>query len=429
MDNTTDSLFAPQTTTGELKIKIIGVGGAGTNAVDGLKLDDLGEAGMVQLAAINTDTQALANSPIAEKLVIGRSVTRGLGAGGEVEIGKKAAEADRDAIARLIGDMDLIILVVGLGGGTGSAAVNVVAEVAAKTEALVLAFATLPFSFEGSRRQDIAQESIGQLRQIVHGLIPLPNDVLLQEGEEDTSVLNAFAVADRWIGRGVNSLCAILLKTGLINQDISSVRSVFNERGGRTIFGTGSASGEDYVNQALEDLFICPLLHMGDRPAQLDRILVNIVGGTDLGIAKVNEVMSLVSKRFNSRNDIVFGAVIDESRSASLEICVLGKAGIEAPKPTSPEPAAAAPAQARSSIEGLKLEPEIALDDKPPRRVHQSKLRKKKKAPNVDQEEFLFVDANAQRGYFDKTDRNLYNDEDLDVPTFMRRGIKVKIKV
>lgn len=426
MDTTTDSLFNAQASTEGLKIKIVGIGGAGTNAVDGLKLDDLGDAGKVQLAAINTDAQALSNSPIAEKLVIGRSVTRGLGAGGEVEIGKKAAEADRDAIARLIGDIDLIILVVGLGGGTGSAAANVVAEVAAKTGALVLAFATLPFSFEGNRRKKIAQDSIGELRQLVHGLIPLPNDVLLQEGEEDTSVLNAFAVADRWIGRGVNSLCAMLLKTGLINQDISSVRSVFKERGGRSIFGTGSATGGDYVNDALDDLFICPLLHMGDRPAQLDRILVNIIGGTDLGIAKVNEVMSIVSKRFNSREDIVFGAVIDESRSQSLEICVLGKAGVEAPVRPAPavEPQAAAPAP------GLNLESAIAQDDKPPRPVHQSKLRNKKdKATDVGQEEFLFVDANAQRGYFDKTDRNLYNDEDLDVPTFLRRGIKIKIKV
>ncbi|MDP4879085.1 MAG: cell division protein FtsZ, partial [Opitutales bacterium] len=168
----TQNLFSQETASNHLKIKIIGVGGAGTNAVDGLKLDDLGD---VRLAAINTDAQALGNSPIAEKLLIGRSVTRGLGAGGEIEIGKAAAESDRDSIARLIADTDLIILIVGLGGGTGSAAVSVVAEVAAKTEALVLAFATLPFSFEGARRKRIAEESIGELRQLVHGLIPLPN--------------------------------------------------------------------------------------------------------------------------------------------------------------------------------------------------------------------------------------------------------------
>ncbi len=422
MDATTDTLFSNQTSTGHLKIKIVGVGGAGTNAVDGLKLNDLGD---VRLAAINTDAQALNNSPIAEKLVIGRSVTRGLGAGGEIEIGKKAAEADRDAIARLIGDMDLIILVVGLGGGTGSAAASVVAEVAAKTDALVLAFATLPFSFEGTRRKRIAEESIGELRQLVHGLIPLPNDVLLQAGEEDNSVLNAFAVADRWIGRGVNSLCAMLLKTGLINQDFSSLRSVFQDRGGKTIFGTGSASGGDYVNDALEDLYICPLLHLGDRPGQLDRILVNVIGGADLGIAKVNEIMTQVAKRFGSREDIVFGAVIDEGRSQSLELCILGKAEMgQSAKEIAP---ISEPKTTKTITTGLGLETEISQDTKSPRPVHKSKLRSKNKE-DLSQNEFTFIDLEAQRGYFDKTDRNEYNDEDLDVPTFMRRGIKIKIK-
>lgn len=420
MDTTADTLFSRSAAQSNLKIKIIGVGGAGTNAVDGLKLDDLGD---VRLAAINTDAQALNQSPLAEKLIIGRSVTRGLGAGGELEIGKAAAESDRDAIARLIGDMDLIILVVGLGGGTGSAAAQVVAELAAKTDALVLAFATLPFSFEGARRKRIAEESIGDLRQLVHGLIPLPNDVLLQEGEEDTSVLNAFAVADRWIGRGVNSLCAMLLKTGLINQDFSSLRSVFQDRGGKTIFGTGTATGGDYVKDALEDLFICPLLHLGDRPAQLDRILVNVIGGTDLGIAKVNEIMTQVAKRFGSREDIVFGAVIDESRSQSLELCILGKAEMDAVAASAPEPAAR-----KTITTGLGLETEISQDNQFSKPVHRSKLSGKKKQPDVNQDEFTFIDNDAQRGYFEKTDRNEYNDEDLDVPTFMRRGIKIKIK-
>lgn len=420
------SPFTAKPDSGDLKIKIIGIGGAGTNAVDGLRLDDLGDAGRVQLAAINTDAQALANSPITEKLVIGRSITRGLGAGGEVEIGRSAAEADRPAIAQLVGEMDLIILVVGLGGGTGSAAAAVVAELAAKSDALVLAFATLPFSFEGARRKRIAEESVGELRQLVHGLIPMPNDILLQEGEEDTSVLNAFAVADRWIGRGINSLCAMLLKTGLINQDISSVRSVFSDRGGKTIFGTGTASGGDYVRDALEDLFICPLLHLGDRPNQLDRILVNLIGGTDLGIAKVNEIISKVAKHFNSREDIVFGAVIDESRSQGLEICVLGKSGLE-PRASTASPEADRGSRARSRPGELGLEPEIARDPRPARPVHQSKLRKKKK-PDVSQDEFLFVEPEAQRGYFDTTDCNLYKGNDLDVPTFLRRGVKIKLK-
>ncbi len=429
MDTATNSFTRSPEEGTALKIKIIGIGGAGTNAVDGLRLDDLGDAGCVDLAAINTDAQALANSPIGQKLVIGRSVTRGLGAGGEVEIGRAAAESDRDAIARLIGDCDLIILVVGLGGGTGSAAAAIVAEVASRSRAIVLAFATLPFSFEGVRRKRIADASMGELRQLVHGLVPLPNDVLLQESEEDTSVLNAFAVADRWIGRGINSICAMLLKTGLINQDMSSVRSVFSDRGGKTIFGTGIATGGDYVKDALEDLFICPLLHMGDRPKQLDRILVNLIGGADLGIAKVNTVISEISKRFNTREDIVFGAVIDEGRRESLEICLLGKSGMDAVPPVEAEASAAPAVPTRRPLPGeLGIETEIASDTAPPKVVHESKLPKNKQ-PDLGQEEFLFVEPDAQRGYFEKTDRNLYNGEDLDVPTFIRRGIRIKIKV
>ncbi|MFP4070079.1 MAG: cell division protein FtsZ [Opitutales bacterium] len=429
MTTETNSLFAQSAATGDLKIKIIGIGGAGTNAVDGLKLDDLGD---VRLAAINTDAQALGGSPIAEKLVIGRAVTRGLGAGGEVEIGRKAAEADREAISRMVSGMDLVILVTGLGGGTGSAATPLIAEAAARTDALVLAFVTLPFSFEGSRRQRIAEESLGELRKLVHGLIPLPNDVLLQEGEEDTSVLNAFAVTDQWIGRGVNSVCAMLLKTGIINQDFSSLRSVFQARGGKTIFGTGTASGEGYVEKALEDLFLCPLLHMGDRPAQLDRILVNVIGGTDLGIAKINGIVSQVSKRFGSREDVVFGAVIDESRTQSVEICILGKADLETSRPPRPKAAAETtepPVEAAGPPDSLGLDTEIASENRPPQ-VHVSKLRgRRRKQPDVNQDEFTFLDLDAQRGYFDKTDRNLYKDEDLDVPTYLRRGIKIKIKV
>jgi cell division protein FtsZ len=419
VEGNSHSLSSVDSEQAPVRIKVIGAGGAGTNAIG--KLDLVGLQG-IGLAAINTDAQALDQSPVIEKLVIGRKITRGLGTGGDLEIGKAAAEADREAIAALIGDVELIILVVGLGGGTGSAAASVIAEVAARTDALVLAFATLPFTFEGARRKEIAASCIGELRQLVHGLIPLPNDVLLQEGDEDTSVLNAFAVADQWIGRGIHSISATLLKTGLINQDISSLRSVFQGRGGKAIFGTGIARGGDYVKDALSDLFLCPLLHLGDRPGQLDRLFVNLIGGTDLGIAKVNEIVGEIGKRFGSREEIVFGAIIDASRERGLEICVLGKAEMDVARVAAPEPA---PRQAVTT--GLGLETEISRDSRPPRPVHRSKLSRKKK-PDMDQDEFTFLEIDEQRGYFEKTDRNDYNGEDLDVPTYLRRGIRIKIK-
>lgn len=384
--------------------------------------------GGVLTAAINTDAQALSQSSCAEKLLIGRSITRGLGVGGELDVGKKAAEADRDKITELIRGMDLVILAVGLGGGTGSAAVQVAAEAAATTDALLLVFATLPFTFEGSRRKHIAEECLGELRKWVHGLVSLPNDMLLQESEEDDSVLNAFSIADRWVGRGVNSLCSMLLQTGLINQDFSTLRSIFRSRGGKTAFGVGIAEGHDYIKSALDDLMLCPLLNLENSSTRPDRILVNITGSPDLGIAQVNEIVGLISKRFDSREDIVFGAIIDQTRRESLEICVLGKIELETEqsKKASGEQGKTLSFEIATGPEGQS---EIAQDDKKSRSIYQSKLKGKKKKSNENQEEFAFDEIDTQRGYFEKTERNEYNGEDLDVPTYLRRGIKIKLKI
>lgn len=404
-----------------LRIKIFGLGGAGSNIISRLELSDFGA---VSTIAVNTDTQALANLQCDEKALIGASITRGLGAGGELEIGKAVAEAERSRIAPMVKDTDLIILVVGLGGGTGSAIATLFAELAANTDALVLAFATLPFSFEGSRRKKIAEACLGTLRKWVHGLVPLPNDILLQEGEEDTSVVNAFAVADSWVGQGIHSLCTLLLKEGLINQDFGTLRSVFQRQGGKTLFGIGSADGENYVSEALDDLILCPLLHLGDRPNQLDRILVNLIGGPDLSLSRVNEIISSISKRFSTREDIVFGAVIDSTKEQSLEICVLGKSELEhkASKVEIEDTRSAFEANADSSSDLLKKGAPFSQP------VHKSKLEAKSSKSINAQDEFVFNQLEEQRGYFEKTDRNEYKGEDLDVPTYLRRGIKIKLK-
>lgn len=412
-----------------VRIKIIGLGGAGSNMVDRLNLNDFGT---ISTIAVNTDAQALAHLQCNEKVLLGSSITHGLGTGGELEIGKTIAEAERGKLASLVDGVDLIILVVGLGGGTGSAMATLVAELAASADSLTLVFATVPFSFEGSRRKNIAEECLGILRKWVHGLIPLPNDVLLQEGEEDTSVLNAFAVADSWVERGIHSLCTLLLKNGLINQDFGSLRAVFQGRGGKTLFGIGSAEGENYVDAALENLFHCPLLHMGDRPNQLDRILVNLIGSPDLSLSRINKIMSFASKRFSTREDIVFGTVIDPTKSQSLEICVLGKAEMdhhtsgnksdEIVTAKSTVFAAEEPVNSSSSLadEGTSFTTP----------VHQSKLKASSKEASDVQHEFIFDQlGEQQRGYFEKTDRNEYHGEDLDVPTYMRRGIKIKLRV
>ncbi|HVU23519.1 MAG TPA: cell division protein FtsZ, partial [Opitutus sp.] len=270
-----------------IAIKLVGVGGAGSNAVDRLKMENLER---LQLAVVNTDHQALASSPVQDKVLIGMGVTRGLGAGGDPELGREAAEADREKLTRVVKECDLVFLFGGMGGGTGSGALPVVAEIAAEEGALVIAFVTMPFSFEGGRRLKQAEEGLAALRRVCDAVVPLPNDVLLQESAENETVLDSFARADEWMGRGVKSIWAMLFKTGLINLDFAALRQVFQQRGGKTLFGLGDGAGENAVAEAVDRLKLCPLLHTPEFSRKADRLLVNIIGGTDLTMAKVNEL-------------------------------------------------------------------------------------------------------------------------------------------
>ncbi|MGB0184329.1 MAG: cell division protein FtsZ [Opitutales bacterium] len=407
-----------------LCVKVIGLGGGGSNVLAGIATERFPQ---VEYAVVNTDAQALAQSPISKKVLLGRSVTRGLGAGGDPSIGRKAVETDRAVLEDLIAGADLIILVTGLGGGTGTGAAALIAELAAKTDALVLTFATQPFTFEGSRRREVATSGMEELRGMLHGLIPVPNDLLLQETDESETALSAFAVADEWIGRGIHSICALLFETGIINQDFGALRNLLQGRGGKTIFATGAASGGDYMQDALSDLMDCPLLHTTERPSRLDRILVHLTAGPEMGLSKMQQVMTRISAQFESTEEIIFGAVIDPARTESLEICLIAKVELESTR-TAAEAAGNQRAREPMEIEGgLGLETAIGSEKEKPA-VHESKLLKKKKKAETDQDEFLFVDLEAQRGYFDQTDKNLYNNEDLDVPTYLRRGIKIKLK-
>src|SRR4051812_48597585 len=304
-----------------IAIKLVGVGGAGSNAVDRLKMENLER---LQLAVINTDYQALASSPVQDKILIGMSVTRGLGAGGDPDLGRMAAEADREKISKIVKDCDLVFLVTGMGGGTGSGASPVVAEIAAETGALVIAFVTMPFSFEGGRRLKQAEEGLRALRQVCDAVIPLPNDVLLQEAADNETVLDSFSRADEWIGRGVKSIWAMLFKTGLINLDFATLRQAFQQRGGKTLFGLGAGTGENAIVDVISSLKLCPLLHTPEFSRKADRLLVNITGGADLTLPKVNELMTAITEQFGRDSHIIMGAVIDEGMPGKVEVCIIG---------------------------------------------------------------------------------------------------------
>lgn len=426
MDNSSNELPLEALADRDVGIKLIGVGGGGSNAVDRLKMENLDR---LQLAVINTDLKALGMSPVQDKILIGATQTRGLSAGGDPELGRKAAETDADKIAEIVKDTDLVFLVAGLGGGTGSGAAPVVAEIAGESGALVIAFVTLPFSFEGGRRARQAEEALAELRRSCDAVIPLANDMLLQEGGDQTTVLDAFARADEWIGRGVKSIWAMLSRTGLINVDFAAVRQVFQQRGGKTLFGLGSGTGENAALAAIEDLRQCPLLHTPEHARKADRLLVNLTGGADLSLTKVNEIMSAVTEQFGPEAHVVMGAAIDEALQGRVELCVLGMtdpggrnfvrrpAAPNARKPDRPAPTSTAAAPTSANVRTtVTTDATVTRSSAPP--IPPAKAK---------QEEFGFQGAEPtqNRGTFDKSDRNLFEGQDLDVPTYLRKGIKV----
>ncbi len=393
-------------------IKLVGVGGAGSNAVDRLKMESLER---LQLAVINTDNQALSSSPVQDKVLIGMGSTRGLGAGGDPELGRQAAEDDREKIAKVVADCDLVFIIAGMGGGTGGGASPIVAEIAAEQGALVIAFVTLPFSFEGGRRLKQAEEGLAALRRACDAVIPLPNDILLQEAADNETVLDSFARADEWIGRGVKSIWAMLSKTGLINVDFATLRQAFQNRGAKTLFGLAEGTGENAAAEAIADLKLCPLLHTPEFSRRADRLLVNITGGTDLTLPKVNEIMNAIADQFGRDSHIIMGAVIDEAMQGRVEISVLGASDMGARGVVTRRPA---PARARAAAPRPDEAGAAQAEAVPP--VAPVAGRK------ATQEEFGFGEVES-RGQFERTDRNLFDGHDLDVPTYLRKGIKIAI--
>lgn len=407
----------------EVSIRVIGIGGAGSNTVDRLKMDNLDR---LHLAVLNTDAQALAASPVQEKLLLGASVTRGLGAGADPELGRAAAEADRAQIASTLRDADLVFLLAGLGGGTGTGATPLVAEIAAEQGALVIAFVTLPFSFEGGRRNKLAEEGLQALRKVCDAVIPLPNDILLQEAAEHETALDSFARADEWIGRGVKSIWSMLHRTGLINLDFATLRQAFHTRGGKTLFGLGSGQGENAVADALENLMLCPLLATPEYSRKADRILVNLVGGTDLTLPKVNEIMTAVTEQFGRDSHVIMGAVIDEAMQGRLEIVVLGASDVTS-RPYSRRPTRATTPRTPASDElPLPPTPTSPFAPPPPRPAATTAPILAFDPPATSQAT-LPLDEPGTRGVFERTDRNLFEGQDLDRPTYQRRGIKIAV--
>jgi cell division protein FtsZ len=298
-------------------IKVVGIGGGGVNAVN--RMIEVGLKG-VEFIAINTDAQALLMSDADVKLDVGRELTRGLGAGANPEVGRKAAEDHREEIEEVLKGADMVFVTAGEGGGTGTGGAPVVASIARKLGALTIGVVTRPFAFEGRKRAGQAELGIEQLRNECDTLIVIPNDRLLQISDRNVSVMDAFKSADQVLLSGVQGITDLITTPGLINLDFADVKSVMSGAGS-ALMGIGSSRGDNRAVSAAELAIASPLLEASMEGAH--GVLLSISGGSDLGIFEINEAASMVADAAHQEANIIFGAIIDDALGDEVRVTVI----------------------------------------------------------------------------------------------------------
>ena len=299
------------------KIKVIGVGGGGNNAVNRMVEAQLKG---VEFIAVNTDKQALYTSKAEHKIQVGEKLTRGLGAGANPEVGKKSAEESKDEILKVLEGEDMVFVTAGMGGGTGTGAAPVVAQLAKEMGILTVGVVTKPFAFEGKVRMKNAEQGIKELKTKVDTLITIPNDRLLQIVQKNTSMLEAFSIADDVLKQGIESISDLIAAPGLINLDFADVQSIMKEKG-LAHMGMGKAQGENRAIEAATQAIQSPLLETSIKGAK--GVLLNITGGANLGLFEINEASTLVQESCDSEANIIFGATIKEDLKDDLVITVI----------------------------------------------------------------------------------------------------------
>jgi cell division protein FtsZ len=299
------------------QIKVVGVGGGGSNAVNRMIAEGLRG---VDFIAVNTDGQALLMSEAPQRVRIGDKLTRGLGAGGNPEVGQKAAEESSDDLRDIMSGADMVFVTCGMGGGTGTGAAPVVAELAKNNGALTIGVVTRPFSFEGSRRRTLAEEGIERLKEKVDTLIIIPNDRLLEIVDKKTSITQAFRVADDVLRQGIQGISELITVPGLINLDFADVRAIMSE-GGAALMAVGKANGDTRASDAAQSAVASTLLDVTIDGAR--GILFNVTGGPNLSLFEVNEAAEIIRAKAHPEANIIFGAVIDEGLGDEIRITLI----------------------------------------------------------------------------------------------------------
>jgi cell division protein FtsZ len=371
-------------------IKVVGVGGGGVNAVN--RMIELGLRG-VEFIAVNTDAQALLMSDADVKLDVGRELTRGLGAGADPEVGRRAAEDHAEEIEEALAGADMVFVTAGEGGGTGTGGAPVVARIAKSIGALTIGVVTKPFSFEGRRRQSQAEAGVSKLKEEVDTLIVVPNDRLLEISDRGISMIEAFATADQVLLAGVQGITDLITTPGLINLDFADVKSVM-QGAGSALMGIGSARGADRAIKAAELAVESPLLEASIEGAH--GVLLSIQGGSNLGIFEINDAAQLVKEAAHPEANIIFGTVIDDTLGDEVRVTVIA-AGFDGGEPQARiEPITAARPAATPVV------PDTSADEAARSLV-------------VEERDTVSVGAVSEPAY-----DSAFGDDDLDIPDFLK---------
>lgn len=379
-------------------IKVVGIGGGGGNAVNHMIEEGLGG---VEFIAINTDAQALMLSKAKTRVRIGDKLTRGLGCGGNPEVGRKAAEESADELYEVMRGADMVFITCGMGGGTGTGGAPIIAQVAKELGALTIGVVTRPFTFEGARRIQAAEAGIEAVKGQVDTLIVIPNDRLLQIVDKRATLQDAFGMADDVLRQGIQGISELITVPGLINLDFADVRTIMSE-GGAALMAVGRASGDDRARKAAEEAISSQLLDVTIDGAR--GILFNVTGGPQMSLFDVNEAAAIIKETAHPDVNLIFGAVIDENMGDEIRITVIAT-GFEQTRV-----AARRPVQAQQRV--ARPEPAPRVVQRPP-------------VPEMPAEE-AEVDVEMQqqpaaRPVADDFKRKVYDTDDLDIPAFLRR--------
>jgi cell division protein FtsZ len=401
-------------------IKVIGVGGGGSNAVNRMiRAEMMG----VEFIAVNTDAQALLQSDAPHKIRIGDKLTRGLGAGADPQVGQRAAEEDSEKIYEALKDADMIFITAGMGGGTGSGAAHVIAEIAKDLGALTVGVITKPFSFEGVRRKLVAEQYSELLKEKCDTLITIPNDRLREVVDKKTSILDAFRVVDDVLRQGVQGISDLITVPGLINLDFADVKTIMRDAGS-SMMGIGIGTGDNRAVEAARAAVMSPLLEVNITGAR--GILFNVTGGSDLGLFEVNEAAEVIKEAADPEANIIFGTVIDDRMRDEVKVTVIATGFDATRKPRPQGRAVTASSEVATGIEhslderSREILAEIerdrierqALEDQMPETSPFA--ASEKPAAKTTERQAIPVRGNG-------LDRPTYGETDLDIPSFLRR--------